>query len=239
MLCVILNSGIGKRLEELTKDKPKCLISLYNNETILERQLKILKSNGIEKFLITTGPFEEKIKEEVKNKFPKLSVTYIHNNIYDSTNYIYSIYLASKNINDDILLLHGDLVFNNELIKEILKQQYQNIALINKSSPLPKKDFKALIDSNYIKKISVDISEESCYTFMPIYKLEKEKFNIWLDEIDSFIKNGKLNVYAEEAFNNISYKINVKYFDYANYYCKEIDDKTDLYIVNNEVQKYD
>ena len=58
MKAIILNSGIGKRMGDLTANKPKCLVTLKDNETILASQLKTLKNTGIKKILITTGPLK-------------------------------------------------------------------------------------------------------------------------------------------------------------------------------------
>ena len=44
-----------------------------------------------------------------------MSFTFVENPIYDKTNYIYSMYLAREYLKDDILLLHGDLVFDKKL----------------------------------------------------------------------------------------------------------------------------
>lgn len=47
MKAIIFNSGIGSRMRHLTKNNPKCMIKLYNGETIFERQIRILSSCGI------------------------------------------------------------------------------------------------------------------------------------------------------------------------------------------------
>jgi len=239
MKAVILNSGLGKRLEELTENKPKCLVELYNGETILERQLRILIKNGIKEIVMTTGPFERKIKKHVSDKFPNLSIKYVKNDYYSETNYIYSIYLAKNEIIDDVLLLHGDLVFSNELIEKIVNYEKNNFGLINKKVDLPEKDFKAKILNDKITKISIDITGNNVYTFMPIYNLKKGKIKLWVDEIEKFVKNKELKVYAENALNNILDEIELNYFEYSNYFCKEIDDKNDLEIINKEVKDFD
>lgn len=238
MIGMILNSGIGKRLEELTKNNPKCLVKLYNDETILERQLRILKDNGISRIIITTGPFEEKIIKLVNEKFPDLEVQFINNPLYETTNYIYSIYLAKELIIDDILLMHGDLVFNSKLISEILKKE-NDFGLINKYIPLPEKDFKAVVKNEKIEKVGIEFIGENCFTFMPVYKMKKETFEFWLNEIENFVNEKNTSVYAENAFNKISNKINISYFEYSKHYCKEIDDKQDLQNVNKEIEKVD
>ena len=61
---IILAAGIGSRLGKTSKNKPKCLLRLNNKkETIIERQIKVLKQNKIKDILILTG---YKTKEIIK-----------------------------------------------------------------------------------------------------------------------------------------------------------------------------
>ena len=55
MKALIFNSGIGKRMGELTKNSPKSMVKLLNGETIFERQIRLLSECGIKDFVITTG----------------------------------------------------------------------------------------------------------------------------------------------------------------------------------------
>ena len=157
MKLLLLNSGVGSRLGILTQNNPKCLIKINEKETILDYQLnKIIESN-LKDIIITTGPFEDKLKKYIKLNYPKLKVQYVHNPIYYKTNYIYTIYLTKEIIDDDIILLHGDLIFSNNLLKEIIDSEYHDCVLINKEIAPPEKDFKALIIDEKINQISVDI----------------------------------------------------------------------------------
>ncbi|MBN1156099.1 NTP transferase domain-containing protein, partial [Candidatus Woesearchaeota archaeon] len=122
MKAIILNSGIGKRLQPLTNSVPKCLLEI-NGKTVIQTQLENLIRCEVTDILITTGPFEEKIRDYVKNRFPNIKVTYVNNPQYNSTNYIYSLWLTRDNVTDDILLIHGDLVFDNSLLERIIKQK--------------------------------------------------------------------------------------------------------------------
>jgi len=239
MKVLILNSGAGSRLKEITSDKPKCLVELYNGETILERQIRLLSKHGFKKFIITTGPFEEKIRETLKNNFDDLDITYVKNERYKETNYIYSMHLAGPRLNDDILLLHGDLVFDEALIEKISSPEVKNVGLINKTLPLPEKDFKALVVDDRIARISVNLRGDGVFAFMPLYKLERDKFALWLKEIENFVKQGNVSVYAEEALNLILQDVYLGYLDYSCHYCKEIDTPQDLLEVDEEIRRYD
>lgn len=132
MKALIFNSGIGKRMGELTKNSPKSMVKLLNGETIFERQIRILSECGIKDFVITTGPFEDQLVNVTKkDAYKNLSFKFVHNDLYAETNYIYSCYLAKKYLDDDLLTLHGDLVFNKNLVIKMLKDQRKSLGLIN------------------------------------------------------------------------------------------------------------
>lgn len=231
MKAIILNSGIGRRMGELTKNKPKCLVKISENETILSRQLDILRKNKIKNVIITTGPFEEKIKEHVRENFTDINVTYVKNTLYDKTNYIYSMGLLDNElIDEDVLFLHGDLVFEDKALKKILESKCDNGVLVNRQLSLPKKDFKGRVIDKKVKEISIDIFDDNCYFLIPLYKFNEIDFKKWLDRIGIYIKNNKVNVYAENALNELleSNIISLKSIYFNDEICLEIDDLIDL-----------
>lgn len=241
MKVIILNAGIGKRLGYLTKNNPKCLIKINDKDTILDHQLKNLIKSNLKEIIMPTGYFEEKIKNHVKTNYPTLNIQYINNPIYYKTNYIYSIYLLKNVIDDDVILLHGDLIFSKILLEEIINSKDINIVLVNKEIKPPKKDFKALIIDEKIIKIGVNISGSNRAFLAPLYKLTKQFFNAWLNQIEKFINDNRVNCYAEDALNEILNKLILKPFYFTNQICKEIDDIKDLELIkivfkeNNEI----
>lgn len=246
MKAIIFNSGLGSRLEELTEHNPKCLVKLYNKETILHRQIRLLSDNGIKDFIISTGPFKELV-EDIKNEFPYLNFTFVHSDKYNTTNYIYSFYLMKdlilndkENLDEDYLMLHGDLVFNDGFIKHFL--EYDNklsYGSYNKSANLPEKDFKCLTDKNLeLKKISVkDMGTKNVYKFQPFYRFHKQDLDMFINKVIEFIEVRNIsNVYAEEALNELlsdsSNKLKMTLFSINNDFIEEIDNKQDLEKVN-------
>jgi len=227
MKAIILNSGIGKRMRPFTNDNPKCLAKL-NGKTILEHEIENLIYCGINEMIITTGPFEDKIKEVMEKKFPDVKVTYVKNTKYKSTNYIYSMWLIKDMIDDDIILLHGDMVFDKVLLSTLIKSKCLNCALVNNKIKPPEKDFKANVVNGYIKKIGVNVFGKNCFFLAPIYKFSKSDFMKWLKEIGKFIDRNNIKVYAEDAFNEISDKVLLKAVYYDNKLCMEVDNFDDL-----------
>ena len=240
MKALIFNSGIGKRMMELTADRPKSMVHLYNDETIFERQIRLLQEAGITEVVITTGPYPEMLKEICsKPCYQNMNFVFPHNEIYDASNYIYSMYKAREYLDDDILMMHGDLVFDRTLVPSLLKNKEPNTCLINKFKPLPEKDFKGRIVDNELRDVGINIFDSNCYAFQPLYKLSKEVMKVWLDNVVKFVENKNINVYAENAFNEVSEGLKIRPVSYHNHFIDEVDNKDDLARVNKEIEMRD
>lgn len=238
MKAIIFNSGLGSRMNALTENNPKCMVKLYNGETIFERQIRILSSCGIKDFIITTGPFKEQLYS-LCNSFENLNFTFVSNDEYKTTNYIVSMNNANKYLDDDVLMLHGDLVFNKNIILKLLDNKNTSVCLYNEEKPLPEKDFKGRFKSNKLIEVSVNIFDSDCYAFQPLYKLSKKDLQLWKNKVAEFVKMGNVKVYAENALNEITDKTNIYGMSYKDDYVEEIDNEKDYYRVSTEIEKYD
>ena len=238
MKAIIFNSGLGSRMAGLTENNPKCMVKLYNGETIFERQIRILSDCGIKDFIITTGPFKEQLYE-VAYKFENLNFKFVANDDYKNTNYIVSMNNANEYLDDDVLLLHGDLVFNKNLVIKLLENKNKSVCLYNEEKALPEKDFKGRFKDNKLLEVSVNIFDDDCYTFQPLYKLDKNDLQLWKEKVAEFVKDGNVKIYAENALNEILYKLDIKGMSYKNDYIDEIDNEDDYKRVSREIKNFD
>ncbi len=217
---------------ELTSNRPKCLVEIGAGETILGRQLKILSGLGLEDILITTGPFEDQIRDYAASRPEKVQVSLVNNPAYEVTNYIYSLVLAGEQmggfIPEEIILLHGDLVFDAVVVEKLLADGNKNAVLTNPHVTLPEKDFKAELENGLVKKIGVDVFGANCVFLIPFYRLSGEAFRAWLAEMERFRERGDLKVYAENALNNLLPELNLHPVELKGEFCMEIDDRDDL-----------
>lgn len=239
MKAIIFNSGIGKRMGEFTQSNHKSMALLANGETIFERQIRILGECGIKSFVVTTGPFEEQLKSCVQRRFSHLRFEFVRNPVFDSTNYIYSMHLAKGFFDEAALLLHGDLVFNRALITALIKAPEPDLALADKTKPLPGKDFKARIKEGRLAQVSVNIFDEDCFAFQPLYKLSVKTLVAWADRVEKFIAAGNDKVYAEDALNEILKSLDIKIHSYENDFIDEVDTPQDLQRVCEQIRQFD
>ena len=235
MKALILNSGLGSRMGVLTSEHPKCMTEISQKETILSRQLRMIADAGIEEVVMTTGYYDGVLVKYCQSLELPLHFTFVNNPIYDKTNYIYSIYCAKDYLADDIILMHGDLVFENEVFDRVIAS---NVSCMTVSStlPLPEKDFKAQIVNGMVMKVGVDIFNEAMEA-QALYKLMKDDWKVWLDKIVEFCEADNRKVYAENALNELNGAANIHALDVENLLCAEIDNPEDLAVVSGKLKE--
>lgn len=236
MKALILNSGVGKRMGELTRTKNKCMAEIGPNTTIIDWQIQTLQKSNISDIVITTGPFAGQLTSYVTEQYPDINFMFFQNPLYETTNYIYSIAMAADALEDDILLMHGDLVFEESVLKDSLYADMSTM-VIDTTLPLPEKDFKAVIVQDKIAKVGIEFFKNA-YAAQPLYKLMKKDWLVWLDNILNFCKKGVRDVYAENALNEISEKIMLYPLDVKGRICAEIDNLDDLTHIQTLMKKY-
>lgn len=235
MKALILNSGLGHRMGDITKTHPKCMTEISAADTILSRQLKLIVASGITEVVMTTGYFDKILMDYCESLNLPLHIDFVNNPKYSETNYIYSIYCARELLDDDILLMHGDLVFDFEVLLGVLRTE-QSCMKVSSTEPLPDKDFKAVVKNGRVEKVGIEFFE-SAMEAQALYKLNKDDWNVWLKEIVEFCENGNVKVYAENAFNRVSDECGIYAFDAKGKLCAEIDTPEDLEIVKAKLKK--
>ncbi|HEC96191.1 MAG TPA: hypothetical protein ENI59_00760, partial [Euryarchaeota archaeon] len=109
MKAVILAAGKGERLEPLTDYMPKALLPI-GNKPIIQHQIEILRKLGVEEIAVVVGYLKEKITEKLGN-----DVKYFEDKLIKGTA---TALLAAKDfIDDDFILLYGDIFFDADLSK--------------------------------------------------------------------------------------------------------------------------
>ena len=176
MRAIILAAGSGLRLGQHTKDVPKALLDL-NGKSILERQISLLREYGVNEIFVVTGYQREKhILKDIE---------YIFNPRYSETEQLASMMVARTKIFDDVLVIFGDIIFDSQILQQILASN-DDIAIAidldwkksyNERPDNPKSlADKVLINQKKILRISakltsLDIENQTVGEFLGVIKL--------------------------------------------------------------------
>lgn len=154
MKAVILAAGRGKRLYPYTKYIPKCLLDI-GGETVLELQINHIRDCGINEVVIVVGFGFEKVENFLRNYDGLgMRIKTLYNPFYQTTNSLVSLWIARGEMDEDIVVMNGDDVFEIEVLEQALKIRDEKICLPVKKKPTYEdEDMKVVIDRGRIVDI--------------------------------------------------------------------------------------
>ncbi len=119
MEALILAAGDGTRLGSVTTRTPKVLLEV-DGEPIIVKTLNSLKNIGISRVTIVIGFLGDNIIKYLGNKWKGLRIDYALSDWYGD-GIVRSIIKAKDCTNESFLLLLGDNIFEEELLKNLSK----------------------------------------------------------------------------------------------------------------------
>ena len=132
MQAIILAAGMGKRLKQLTRNNTKCMVKV-GGVPLINRTLRQLDSLDLSRIIIVTGYEGQKLRDHIATLDVKTPVCFIDNPIYDKTNNIYSLALASEYlVAEDTLLLESDIIFEDSVLRCLVEDERESLALVAK-----------------------------------------------------------------------------------------------------------
>jgi choline kinase len=191
---IFLAAGYGKRLGNLTESLPKCLLQV-NGKSILERNIDAFLKNGINDFVVITGPNYE--------KFNFKNVHYIQDLNYENHDVLGTLMEARKLLNNDVIVSYTDIIYDESIVKSILDfsgdiglavDMNWEEAYIGRTDHPVAEAANVMIKNNSILKIGHNTSRFGKYTkdmigeFLGIMKLSKNGSKILLDRYEELEK---------------------------------------------------
>tara|TARA_B100001989_G_C24415775_1_gene401409 strand:- start:16 stop:741 length:726 start_codon:yes stop_codon:yes gene_type:complete len=120
MKAIILAAGKGTRLKPLTDNYPKCMVE-FRGKQIIDYILEALRSKDINDISIVKGYKASILKKEGTKEYI--------NDLYETTNMVYSLFCSKNEWNDDIIISYSDIIFNAKHL-ELLINSESNISVI-------------------------------------------------------------------------------------------------------------
>ncbi|WP_097025878.1 methyltransferase domain-containing protein [Clostridium peptidivorans] len=200
MKAIILNAGKSSKMENILKDKPKCLLEIEGN-SLLEIQINTLYNCGIDNISVVRGYNKKEIN------IP--GIKYYDNDEYENTNVLYSLFCAKEELNDDVIILYGDILFEEDTIKRMLDSK-ENISIgvmINKDECFNhvgeidylEKEMLVFDAQNNVELIGKGLNVENKNTgiFTGIIKCNKKGINVIKNNYERIKETKESNNYLD------------------------------------------
>lgn len=163
---ILLCAGVGKRIKKISQ-APKCLLKI-NNKTILEHNLSIIQKLSIKDVILVVGYKSKKIHNFVKKLKFKLKIKFIKNSNPILHGNTVSMYLGLKNINKGAVIIDGDLIYEEMVLKKILSKKTRSELVVGEGDINDIECAKTLVNKKKLVKKTIDKRK--------IYTKELKKF---------------------------------------------------------------
>lgn len=225
---LLLAAGTGSRLSPLTDTSPKCLVSV-NEISILERLIHSLQLHNFKRLVIVVGHEGDCIRNFLGTRAGGMDIDYITSPLYDSTNNIYSLWLARKMIDEPFLLIESDLVFEPKMLEGML---YPDRIAVASLHPWMSGTTVAINNHQKIEKFYCGSHKhtKNQYKTVNIYSLSSKTWQLVKERLDHQISENMVNGYYETVFSDMvnegCLSFTPVFFDASRWY--EIDTIADL-----------
>lgn len=215
-------AGVGSRLAKKVKHLPKCLLS-FNEETILARNVCLLRESGINEIFVIAGYRSNLVEEEIGK-----DATVISNPFFRVTNSIASFWFAHKKVDlhDDLIVFNGDVIYQKEVLETTLKTNKSPLMLVD-TTRIEDADYRLRIQGGCVVDQGKELSnEETSGEYVGIVKMSKDFVPIYLSRITDLVeKQEKYNKWWEEALFEIrdEFKIKINTVDVKGLFWAEAD----------------
>ena len=209
---VILAAGLGSRLNDTSKGKPKGFIEL-DGQAIIKRSINNLKSFGISKIIIGTG-YNSKYYEALRNN---KSISCVKNNSFANTGSFLTLYNLNNHLNEDFLLLESDIIYEKRALAVLINHHKNDVILASGETNSGDEVFIEVDKDNCLLTLSKSQSDLSDVygELVGISKITLCTYQILCEWAEENMKQAK-KIHYEEALTEISDKKDI--------YVEKIDD---------------
>ncbi|WP_456478913.1 phosphocholine cytidylyltransferase family protein [Geoglobus ahangari] len=201
MQAVILAAGMGSRLGTLTEKIPKALIDV-GGKPLIAHSIEILRESGVRRFVIVTGYRAYKIRSYLEEHYDDIDVEYVHNHRYETTNNIYSLYLAAKQITGPYYILNSDIIFHPGIFRNIHESEKENLTIsVDFRENLGEEEMKVVVEDERVVEISKKIDPARAHgEYIGITKVTERSASTLVESLEETMDVHGKRVFYEHAF---------------------------------------
>jgi L-glutamine-phosphate cytidylyltransferase len=195
---VILAAGRGGRLRGVVGSRPKCLARV-GDATLLDRQIRALKSVGIDSITVVAGYCEAEVRRACAPDIDILS-----NPQHATTNSLYSLWLARHVLQTGFVVLNCDVLFHPRLLADLIDARFDDALLTcarRAGESYSTEEMKVHVERGLVRAIDKTLDDELCDgENLGIGKFSPAGAAVLISELDRLVAAGDVRAWLPRAF---------------------------------------
>ena len=153
-----------------------------------------------------------------------LPISYFENPDFHITNSIKSLWYARDLLEDDVLLLNGDLYYEHDILDYAINQT-NPVVMLADSTRIDKADYRFGFSGNQINRFGKHLTNhETDGEYVGIVRIDQSFIKTFKQTLEEMITSGKSNIWWEDVlYSFIEKQIPIHYFDVAGTFWSEVD----------------
>jgi len=197
MRAIILAAGKGKRLGNILRDYPKCLLEI-DGVSLIERQIQSLRALGVYDIAVVVGHGASLVRERCGS-----DITYVTNERHSETNSLYSLWLTRDLLAEGFVVLNADVLFHKQLLVDLSSAPHEDALLVSyaPSARLGDEEMKVKVRQGCVVDISKQMDPvEADGENVGIVKFGPAGASLLIEQMDALVARGNVKEWAPRAF---------------------------------------
>ena len=235
MKAIIFAAGVGRRLQTVTKGKPKCLIDI-GGQTLLARHVTCLNHLGVSEVVLVVGYAQDMIRETLGAGSSACPIRYVVNEQFVRGS-ITSLWAARDEMDDDVVLMDADVLYASEILTRLLESSQPSALLMDETVRQESEECMLAAQSGRVlslSKVLPDVYEEAGEG-VGFLKVQKQDIPSLLGAVQTCIDADKLDMEYEDALINFFKAVHVGYEKIGGLPWIEIDFPDDVKRATSEI----
>lgn len=236
MKALILAAGFGKRLQPITNEIPKSMVSV-NGTPLLCNALNNVTACGISEIGIVVGHMADYIRSQIGNEWKGVPITYFENPRYLETNNVVSLCCAADFCDDDMLMLECDIYYHKEMLERLMAGEGECSILVSPFNPKTMDGSVIRVEGDRAVELILgkwqgeDFDYSCTRKTVNMYRFSADFVkNKYMPLVRWYVRNMGENSYYEKVLGSLLYyrELDVRVVEVPEDMWREVDDAEDL-----------
>jgi phosphoenolpyruvate phosphomutase len=165
---VVLGAARGDALRELTRERPKTMVTV-GGRPLLHRLVEQFRKENIKDVVVIRGFGKDQVDAP--------GVTFVDNDQYDHTGELYTLDKAYDQLHGELVVAYGDILFRNYILHNLLNVE---------------DDIAVVVDTAWRQRPSFNGLEDFVRTSQP-YSLKYGEADVFLREMNPGLDEGQID----------------------------------------------